>query len=152
MGFSFCKKKSDTSQNSNVNPNTSGSNAISYPDSSYYGANILNFQDSTILVNSKNYGLAANIQANATLKVVITNLSPLDSAASGPNPKSVWFYSGITGWVDPNGYANDIQTFVAKPGNNDIQIQFDNYYLYGKCRIDFYENSTSVTKTLYLKW
>ncbi len=151
IGFPHCKKKNNTNQSS-VNSNTSNSNVISYPDSIYYGANVLKFQDSTILVNSKSYGLAANLQTNATLKIVITNLSPLNPTTPVANPKSVWFYSNITGWIDVNGYTNDIQTFIAKPGNNDIKIQFDNYYLFGKCRIDFFENGNIVTKSIYLRW
>ncbi|MBS1651527.1 MAG: hypothetical protein JSU07_05900 [Bacteroidetes bacterium] len=49
-------------------------------------------------------------------------------------------------------YTNKTQMLVAQTGNNDIQLNFANYYSYGKCRIDFYENSTLITKTKYLKW
>jgi len=123
---------------------------ISYPDSIYYGKNILTLPDSTILSVTKNYDMGAVLEKDANLSLIITNLSANDTA-TGHIP--VWLYDNNTGWAAQNYTSNNTQKFIsAQTGKIDLEINFDAYGKQGKCKIDFYENSTSITRTKYLKW
>lgn len=125
--------------------------SISILDSIYYGKNILYFADSTLLTDSKTYGLGAVLGKDATFSIIITNLSSIDSI-TGHIPD--WGRSDNTGWLvhNYNTYTNTQKFTAIQTGKIDLGIAFFNYATHGKCRIDFYENSTSVTKTKYLKW
>jgi hypothetical protein len=134
----FSCKKSDT--------DTSPQKGISYPDSIIYGRNILSLPDSTLLVSSKSYDLGAILEKDATLSLVITNLSA--SGASSPT----WFYDNNTGWSVLD-YVTPTQKFISsQSGKINLQIIFETFGNIAKCKIDFYENSTTITRTKYLKW
>jgi hypothetical protein len=137
-----CKKDSTTA---------ALSKGITYPDSVYYGKNILYFPDSTVLLDGQTYGLGASLQQDATLSLIFTNLSGTDSI-TGHQP--VWFYGNNTGWI-ANTYntSNNTQKFTsAQKGKIDLQISFQSFGIHGRCKIDFYENSTGITHTKYLRW
>ena len=142
-----CKKSSS----STTTPTTSVQKGISYPDSIYYGKSILTFPDSTILSTTQNYGLAAILEKDANLTLVFTNLSPTDTS-TGHMP--VWFYNSTTnGWAVQNYTTSNTQKFISsQTGKIDVQMSFFAYGMKGKCKIDFYENSSAITRTKYLKW
>ena len=123
---------------------------ITYLASGGFGTNILALPDSTIVSTDTSYSFLASLEADATLKIKITNLSETDSVGH----VALWFYGGTTyeNWTISD-YASSRQTFTAKPAeSNNLSIYFQSYYLGGCCRIDFYENSESITKTKYILW
>ncbi|MCK4662799.1 MAG: hypothetical protein KAT68_08040 [Bacteroidales bacterium] len=128
-------------------------NEITYPDSVYFGKNILSLPDSATLISEKNYGFAANLGNDAELKVIINNLS-YDDSINFSNKYSIWWIntSKNVGWTYFDyDTTNNSQKFVATTtGNIDLEIMFDSQ---GQCSIDCYENSAdSITITKYLKW
>ena len=132
-------KKSDTNQDKQL--------TISYPQTGSWGVNILSLIDGTKLNSTDEYSFSANLHTDATLKVIITNLSV--------DKKSVWFYndSSISGWsISDYGTTSNNQTFTSqKTGTLDLQMIFSGSS--GSCKIEFYENKlTSPTKSRYLTW
>jgi hypothetical protein len=118
---------------------------IEYPSSGFYGVNILALQDSDSL-NSMGYSLCAELGKKAELKIVITNLS---NQVYGTIPP-VSYYDQSNGW-NIGDYSGDQQEFISnKSGTIDLDITFGASP--GKCRIDFYENSKSVTNSKLLYW
>jgi hypothetical protein len=135
----FQCKKSETSQEKQL--------IVSYPQTGLWGVNILSLIDSTKLNSTDEYSFSAILQSDATLKVIITNLSV--------DKKSVWFYDdgSINGWsISDYGTTSNNQTFTSqKTGTLDLQMIFSGSS--GSCKIEFYENkSTSPTKSRYLTW
>ncbi|HOZ30009.1 MAG TPA: hypothetical protein PLL66_03750 [Bacteroidales bacterium] len=125
-------------------------NGITYPSSSTFGTNILSLSDSTNLASITDYSFSASLESEATLTIKITNLSETDSVGH----VATWFYNAanVDNW-DVSDYSSNSQTFNAKPSvDNDLNISFQSYYLGGTCRIDFYENSETITKTKYFVW
>jgi hypothetical protein len=137
-----CQKESDPET-----PTTQ--KAITYPDSIYHGQSILTLPDSAIVVNGMDYGFAANLEKDASLLITITDLSPIDS--TGYHPK--WYYAlPVTGWL-PNEWNDGKQKFTAtQTGKIDLRIEFQSGGDTGICRLDFYENGATITKTKYLRW
>ena len=144
MALASCKKDSDQSAGT-------VEQGITYPDSVFYGKNILVFPDSTVLTDGAVYGMGAALQKDANLVLVITNLSPVDSV-TGHQPG--WFHGETIGWLAGNyNTANQSQKFTAvQKGKIDMQMNFLSFGFHGLCKIDFYENSTAITRTKYLKW
>jgi hypothetical protein len=63
-----------------------------------------------------------------------------------------WYYAAFAvGWV-ASSLERGTQTYTAtQTGKIDLQIMFDSVdYVEVACRLDFYENSSSITKTKYL--
>jgi hypothetical protein len=122
---------------------------ITYPDSIYHGKSILSLPDSAILLPAKSYGFAANLEKDATLTIKITDLSPVDTM--GYSAK--WYYAiNPTGWVVQQ-WNNGTQTFIAsQTGKIDLQIMFGYTGDSGICKLDFYENASTISKTKYLRW
>jgi hypothetical protein len=120
---------------------------IIYPESMTYGQNILH--DNSISANTS-YSFGAELGKSADLKIVLTNLSVQ------PNPnqaKPVWFYSNHQGWTVSEYGTDDTQTFTSnKDGEIILNMIFSGSP--GSCKIDFYENSSSITKKTvqYLSW
>lgn len=109
-----------------------------------FGTNILALSDSSIVSTNKNYSFLASLEVNASLKIKITNLSETDSVGH----VALWFYDGTTykNWTISE-YSSSRQIFTAKPAeSNNLRMSFQSYYLGGCCRIDFYENSETITK------
>ena len=76
-----CKKSNDKS--------------IEYPESIFFGLNLLAMPDSAFLQDGAYYDMGAILGKDAELKVTFTNLSSRDSN-SFMNP--VWFFSQSIGW------------------------------------------------------
>src|ERR1700752_2245260 len=142
-----CKKKTTPA----TTTTTTIQKGITYPDSLYNGKSILTQPDSTILVDSKGYGFSANLEKDASLSIIITDLITTIDTVTGHFPD--WSYTNTTGWTAQSWTASNTQKFMAtQTGKIDLQIMFSAYGKKGKCRLDFYENSSTVTRTKYLKW
>ena len=131
-------KKSDSNQEKQV--------SINYPSTGKWGDNVLCINDSTLIDSSKDYSFNANLQSDAVLKIVITNLSIAE--------KSGWFYDSNSndGWnISEYNNGSQQQIFTSrKVGILDLDMTFIGP---GKCKIDFYENnSTTITKSIILLW
>ena len=132
-----CKKSESSSEKQT---------SITYPLTGNYGANLLNMEDSTIINPQLIFSLAANLQADAELKIIMTNLSSSNKAS--------WFYNSAANqnWnISEYNTSLNQQIFTSnKGGSLDLSIEFSDT---GKCKIDFYENKTQTqTKTRYLSW
>jgi hypothetical protein len=136
--FTQCKKSESTPEKQTL---------ITYPLTGLYGNNILNMADSINLDPTLSYSFAANLQADAALKIILVNLSI--------DPKAGWFYDSAPNihWViSAYDLAAHQQTFTAlSGGSSDLLLEFGNTI--GKCRMDFYENNSQTpTKTKYFTW
>jgi hypothetical protein len=119
---------------------------IEYPSSGLYGVNILTLQDSDTIASSIDYSLVAELGKKADLKIIFTNLS----GQVGGGPSSTWFYAESNGWT-VSDYSSNKQEFVSnKSGSIDLDMKFEGNK--GKCKIDFYENSNSITNSKVLYW
>jgi uncharacterized protein YcfL len=115
---------------------------IVYPATMVFGENVLAIDN---IIENKAYSFGAKLGKKANLKVVLTNIS-----GASVQPKPIWYYSDASGWNISN-YNSDTQTFTSnKNGEIDLQLSFSGSP--GACKIDYYENSTTVTKTKYLNW
>ena len=136
--FTQCKKSETTSEKQT---------SITYPVTGNFGNNILSMKDSTVINPSLIFSFAANLQVDATLKIIMTNLS------SGN--KALWFYDPATNqnWnITTYNTTLNQQTFSSKIGSSlDLSMTFADTL--GKCKIDFFENnSQKLTKSKYLTW
>lgn len=114
--------------------------SITYPSSGAYGENVLALADNSSLTSVNGYSLCAELGKKAELKVVITQLS-----GSG-----VWFYADKNGWT-VSSYSGGSQQFESNTdGKIDLDITFENGP--GSCRVDYYENSSSVTSSKTFTW
>ena len=141
-----CKKKSDEQ----VTPVTL-QKGITYPDSIYFGKNILSFPDSTTLSDGTNYEIGAVLEKDASLTLVITNYPVMDTASGH---STIWFYWNQTGWTvgDYNDTTNTQKFISTQTGMIDSQISFSAYGQTGKCKIDLYENGNTITRTKHFSW
>jgi hypothetical protein len=141
-----CKKKTDEQ----VTPVTL-QKGITFPDSIYYGNNILSFPDSTMLSDGIDYEIGAILEKDANLSLVITNFPIVDSTSGNTTE---WFYASPTGWaVGSYNSSTNTQNFTStQTGKIDSQILFFAYGHTGRCKIDFYENGNSITKTKHFTW
>lgn len=94
-----CKKKTTPSV-------STVENGITYPDSIYNGKSILSLTDSTIMIDSKGYGFSANLEKDASLSIVVTDLITTVDIATGHFPD--WSYANATGWTIQNWTANNL--------------------------------------------
>jgi hypothetical protein len=118
---------------------------IIYPASMTYGDNVLAMDN---ISQGKDYSFGATLGKKATLKITLTNLSVQTNTNQ---PKPVWFYSNQQGWTVSNYNSDDTQTFTSnKVGDVNLDISFDGSP--GSCKIDYYENSSSVTKSKTINW
>lgn len=143
LAFISCKKEVEQ-----TNPVVQ--NGITYPDSIYYGKNILSFPDSTVLVDMADYELGASLEKDASLYLIITNYS--DTLTTMIRP--VWYFSDESGWSVTN--YNDLdstQKFTAsQTGKIDLKMFFMANSRVGRCKIDIYENGNAITRTKYFTW
>ncbi len=113
---------------------------ISYPVHGSYGENVLALPSGTILTNVNGYSLCAELGKEAVFKIKITQIS-----GSG-----LWFYSGENGWL-VSSFSNGSQLFESNSDEkNDLHILFENGP--GACRIDYYENASSITNSKTFSW
>jgi hypothetical protein len=114
--------------------------SITYPSSGAYGENVLALAANSSLTNVNGYSLCAELGEKAELKIIITKLS-----GSGE-----WFYADDQGWI-VSSYSGSLQQFESnKDGTIDLDIIFVNGP--GSCKIDYYENSSSVTNSKTFIW
>lgn len=143
-----CEKTPDDNNNNNSNKTDS----ITYPENVLYGNNFLALPDSSFLTSDNNYEIGANLNKDAHLKIVITNLS------TNPNPEQIgpiWvFDTDSQGWnIQDYNENNNNQTLISSTtGKISTLISFKTFEGEGICRVDFYENSNTVTKTKYYFW
>lgn len=115
--------------------------SISYSMNGVFGENVLALPNSSILNNAASYSLSAELGRKADLKIIITNLSGVGA---------IWFFTSEDGW-SVGDYAGDSQEFIStKDGKIDLDIVFENGP--GSCRVDYYENSHSVTQSKKFTW
>ena len=135
-----CKKESTVN-------NSTFQNGISYPDSVYFGNNLLNYPDSSILTEGINYELGTILENDASLYLIFTNCS--DTTGLIP----CWFLTHYTGWINGNYNPNYTQKIIASAGEkNSFLIQFLAFGKTGKCKLDFYENGNTITHTKHFCW
>ncbi len=119
---------------------------VTYPVSANWGENLLSMSGQ--LVKGESYSVEANLSRKTTLKIVIVNTSAQDANTSIPLP--TWAFAYQKGWTAGNK-ENGQQTFeTIVKGNNDMKMVFQGSP--GSCRIDFYENSSTITNTKTYNW
>jgi hypothetical protein len=120
---------------------------ISYPNSINFGENILAIPDGKIK-SGESYSFESNITKKCDLVVRLTNLSKAPSDPAIPTP--TWKFSDMTGWTAGN-YVNGVQEFhTVKPGTSDFKIVFQGTD--GECTMEFFENSSVVTRVRHFTW
>ncbi|MEN9988584.1 MAG: hypothetical protein RLZZ585_1623 [Bacteroidota bacterium] len=117
---------------------------ITYPVSGTYGTNLLAFTGDSVLTSPVTYSFHADLGTKATLKVVVTKIE-----TPGTTPNAVWFFDSEDGWNIGEFNGTSQQFEATKTGAIDLNMVFMNT---GTCRIDFYENSSSVTKSKVISW
>lgn len=121
------------------------SNGISYPDSAFYGLNVLAQADSALMSIDSTYSFHAILDCGANLQIRITSISG-----------TIWYYfpGSSQGWnITPYDNINLTQVFQSNvTGSLMLHMVLGSGGWGGICRIDFYENSTTITKTKYLYW
>lgn len=120
---------------------------ITYPASGKYGTNILGMNDNAVINSNLDFSLAASLQIDANLKIILTNLS------SGN--KELWFYDFATteNWtITDYNTSSKQQTFTSTKGSSlDLLMSFTDTL--GYCKIDFYENNSQTpTKSKHFSW
>jgi hypothetical protein len=117
--------------------------AISYPTNGLNGINLLALTSDSLEVAPVNYSMNAVLGEKAQLKIVITKLPT-------PSSNSVWFYDVMTdGWIGGDFDGTSQEFTSTKAGNIDLDLEFQGQ---GTCRIDYYENSKTVTKSKVFSW
>lgn len=119
---------------------------ISYLPTGTYGDNVLYGSD-TLYLPVGDYSFQAEMFEGSSLKIVFQLVSG-----------SPWFYapSSNNGW-SINSYNNGTQTFeLLNPGNYNVNLHLaygaDPGDTLGSFNMNYYENSTSVTKTKHISW
>ena len=117
---------------------------ISYPDSIYYGSNILSFPDSFLIISSGNE-IGAILQKDATLSVILTCNYPVDSLGGLVFGGEV---NHVTGWsvVDWHHYSKTYKLVSTHTGIIYFRYLFMGY-VPSSMKIDFYENGNTLTRT-----
>lgn len=154
LAITSCKKDSKNQSTSNspqIGITYPASVDNSYPDSLFWGKNILAYADSTVLHQNIEYEMGAVLEKNASLVIVITNYPVLDTIYGHT---TMWFYDQPNGWaVTDYDNVKQTQKFMSTlTGKIDLQIDFQSYGVEGKCKVDFYENGNTITRTKYYFW
>jgi hypothetical protein len=143
--FSCSKDEESNAVVNNGSGSCHGAGVITYPATGSYGVNILSLPDSATIVAANHHSFSAALDCSADLKVHIYKVS------SG----SPWFYnlSSPDGWVVGQYLPDSSQVFQSETFNTAKTLDLDMMFLGpGMARVDFYENSTSVTKSKYFYW
>ena len=144
LAFISCEKEESKDEDTTASTQT----AITYPDSIFYGNNILSLPDSTVLTSNVNYEMGAVLEKDASLYLIITNYS--DTTPTQP----VWYISTALGWaVIAYHNLDGTQKFIcAQTGKSTVRLIFYDYGHIGNCKIDFYENGNIITRTKHFSW
>lgn len=119
---------------------------IAYPVSQNYGQNLLTLAGDSI-VPGQSYSMEVELSKKSEVEIVITNLGT-ENEPSVATTK--WKYDYNDGWTIGN-YENGQQSFRATQlGLSDLKIVFQGTE--GSIRIDYYENSSSITNTKKFDW
>jgi hypothetical protein len=121
---------------------------ITYPENGAYGQNILALPNSSTYDLNDDFSMHALLHKKSKLKIVVTNLSE-----SNPNqPMPAWFYEiSVTNWK-VSDYSNNTQVFTSVKGSNECDLWLTFSGINGSAKIDFYENSESITRTKCINW
>lgn len=124
---------------------------ITFPDSLGGYPNVPSFAGYTTFYEGDSLVVGADLEADAHLKLVITNFPVLDSAGYD---MTYWMYMGATGFtVSDFDTTTNSQTLTSNTiGKIYMPISFVANGQGGHCKIDFYENSTSITRTRHYQW
>jgi hypothetical protein len=121
--------------------------SITYPQSTNYGENLL-ARTENYVEKGESYSLEADLTKRCDLKIVITNTSEINTNPDANPPK--WAFNNNKGWTIGN-YESKSQTFTTTViGKNDLNIVFSGEE--GSCRIDYYENTSTITRTKTISW
>lgn len=123
-------------------------NEIFYPPSGLHGPNLLVKGASSSLTPNENLSMRADLNKQSRLKIIISNTSNYTGpAANAP----IWVTSGENNW-NLSSYQSHLQEFTTtrRADRADLAIKFINSP--GSARIDFYENSNQITKTIMVSW
>ena len=115
-----CKKKSD--EETNLPPVTLQKGII-YPDTVYFGKNILSYPDSTVLFDGTDYEIGAVLGKDASLSKIITNYPVIDTTTGH---STIWFQTSKIGWAvsDYNHSTNTQKYISSQTGKIGGQILF----------------------------
>jgi|TARA_R110000737_G_scaffold324995_1_gene338169 hypothetical protein len=120
--------------------------AITYDN---FSSNILQIDESTTLISGEAYTMSASLGKKAKLKIVLTNLS---------TTSAIWFYSlGSDKNWQISDYSGVTQEFYTdETGISSVTMFFElgvgSQGGPGSCRVDYYENSSSITRSKILYW
>lgn len=141
IGSASCKKEKAT-----INPEVN----IEYPDSLYYGKNVLSMKDSAVVSQTQSFEMSAILAKDAKLEIKLTNLS--DPTI---NPL-IWAFATATiqGWNIATYNNNTKIQMVSSTsfGTHSTKFAFLANKKRGLMRLDFYENGAAISKTKYLYW
>ena len=123
-------------------------NEIYYPPNGLHGPNLLVKNANSALTPNSNYSMRADLNPQSKLKVIFTNTSTYTGPVANA-PK--WVISGENDWT-VSSYVSHVQEFSAtrRATKADLAIKFLNSP--GTAKIEFYENSNQVTKTIMVTW
>lgn len=121
---------------------------IFFPPNGLHGPNLLVKGAVSVIPANENFSMRADLNRQSRLKIVIANTSNYTGpAANAP----LWMISGENEW-NASSYQGHLQEFTTtrRATKADLAIKFINSP--GEARIDFYENSNQVTKTIFVNW
>ena len=115
-----------------------GACPIFYPENGNLGSNLLHGGTDTLYLIPSNYSLRADVPTGSSLKINFTSVSG-----------DMWLYGTNNGWeISTPG---NTQLFeVIAPGTADCVFNLMNGR--GTAVMDYYENSTGVTKSRIIVW
>jgi hypothetical protein len=125
-------------------------NGISYDNDLNDNENLLEIEDGATLQEEAAYALFAELEEGATIKVLITNLTD-NSGVMEPSSMGEWYMEAFEeiGWMISD-YEDKKQTFESiGDGTQFIDLYFN---AQGSARMDIYENSEEVTRTVNFTW
>ncbi len=124
------------------------SKEIAYPENGAYGQNILALPNSSTYDLNDEFSMHALMNKRSKLKIVMTNLSEDSPGQQMP----IWFYEmSVTNWK-VSDYSGNTQVFTSVKGSNECDLSLILYGTNGSAKIDFYENSESITRTKFINW
>ena len=121
---------------------------IFFPPNGLHGPNLLSKGASSAIPANENFSMRADLNKQSRLKVVITNTSNYTGPASNA---PLWMISGENEW-NVSSYQGHMQEFTTtrRATRADLAIKFINSP--GNARIDFYVNSSQITRTIMVNW
>lgn len=129
-----------------------------YPESKNGVINLLALPTETVLQLNMDYGLYVQLPKGKHIKVIITNLST--SLISGELIMG-WFFDAFpdaVSWI-VGDYHDESNTQIFKSQKKGTECSMELFFVnnnsnlnFGKARIDVYEGSKTVTKSIVIYW